>query len=166
MESGAKAKENMVRMVGRPLAAPPCLVWFSASFQAFLEESSLFKLGKLKQAVALPTAEIGGRSSSDLQSVVQGEYEKIVLKWQEEPTTPRLHFPNRLHNPLAEPAELRRVCKRFKVGTALSLEGVHPRVPTILSDEALATLALLIQAMEANSRSAHAALVLGVPFHS
>ena len=40
-------------------------------------------------------------------------------------------------------------CKRFHAGTALSLDGVHRRVPTILSDAALEALALIIQAMEA-----------------
>ena len=89
------------------------------SFQQFIDEASLFRLGELKRQVKLPTAGLGRRQAPDMQSTVQSEYDKIVAKWREVPERPCLDCPRKLHNPLVTPAELRKACRRFKVGTAL-----------------------------------------------
>ena len=60
-----------------------------------------------------------------------------------------MYCPDRAHNLLVSPSQIRTACRGFKAGTALSLDGIHPKAPVILSDPCLGAPALIIVSIEA-----------------
>ena len=84
-----------------------------------------------------------------MQDIVDAEFARLVHKWGENPERPRLSVPDRLCNELATPKRIRVASSEFKAGTSISFDGIPARMLSIMSDEALETLALIYQAMEA-----------------
>ena len=80
----------------------------AVAFQSFLDQVSVFKLGRLKQGVALETADLGLWQSAAVQDVVEAEFGKLVAKWGEVVETPVLETPDREAHPRATPAQIYR----------------------------------------------------------
>ena len=134
------------------------------SFQPFLDSVSVFKLERLKEACKFEAADGKHGPSAALQDVVEAECGKLVHKWGENPERPQLSVPDRLCNELATPENIRKASNRFKAGTSLSLDGIHPRMLTLMSDQGLETLALIYQTMEAIGAPPRQLAYLEFPF--
>eukprot|EP00959_Pyramimonas_sp_CCMP1952_P367681 7701577-Pyramimonas_sp.AAC.1 len=68
--------------------------------------------------------------------------------WQGLPTAQRAHIPDRESLPRASTEEIRAGAKSFLAATASSLDRIHPKCFSFLSDEALRVLSALWGACE------------------
>ena len=125
-------------------------------FDTFMEEAAanngskgLFRLGRLPAGWIPPVVAQNGRLTAAPDAVLLHEVNTLRKHWQISDCPAVAIVPDRCHLPPASTEELRRVSRCFSHGTSCSLDGMHPRHPAMLCDDALPTLSDIIVAMEA-----------------
>ncbi len=103
---------------------------------------------------AVPTAAKmqGGTMSSRPEALLGAQRDKFRAHWRPADGAYHYKWPSRDELPLQSPGHLRETALTFPWKTASTFDGFHPRQLADLTDDALTTLATLLQAVEVSGR--------------
>ena len=99
------------------------------AFQNFLDNISIFKLGRVKEAVVN-----GKEGRADLASLVLAEYQKKCGKWKADSKPQLVYTPDRLHLPALDSALIRKSSASSSAATYTTLDALHPRSFSLLTN--------------------------------
>ncbi len=98
----------------------------------------------------VPTVEktSGGALSCAPEALLNGQRDKYKRLWRPAAGPIKYQWQKVDELPIMTPAGIREAAKTFKRSTATTFDGLHPRQVAHLCDEGLATLAIILQAVE------------------
>ncbi len=76
------------------------------------------------------------------------DYQKLCSKWKADSKPQHVYTPDRLHLPALDPELIRKSSASFSAATSTTLDALHSRSFSLLTNEALKVLATLLMACE------------------
>ena len=121
--------------------------WLDRSFKGGAR--AMHRYTRIQEAWAPAVTTRRGTVTAAPHDIVESELDALVEHWKAETFAERVEVPDRQAFPRASPDAIRAASLSFSALTSQSLDGIHPRQLSLLSDSALECLAALYEAVEA-----------------